>query len=490
MSQALAHAQDAQASVGAVSEGLSRVQAVVSEAKDAARDAQREAEEVHKIAVRVDGLLTISTKDPEIADAAGREDGALWQVREGSVIVRQFVRVQGQWQQTAVGPAMIGANAISRAHIGQAVIGSAHIANAAITDAKIASLSASKITTGYLAAHRIATGSITSDKLSIANGFITNAMIANAAITDAKIGSLSASKITTGTLSAARIAAGSITSDKLTIANGFIQSAMIKDAAITSAKIAFVDAGKITTGYLNAGRIASRSISADKLATNAIQIGLAGWTQSIRISPTQVAWYDGSTLEGKITSAGMQFWYGSRYIGEFARRAHKDKPNVQGTVNQLAYKGDYVAWTYQKTATSDYYTCLTLDPKGLFYGKPGIHLGSDLRTGGYKFYTSGSRYVTLQDCALSGNGTHPGWVGQTSKSKIVFHTYDLMVVTNGTYYNMTRLFDRTKELMSRVNSLISLLNHGWVTTISKSGTNITWQYYSNTGLNPMSTSLA
>lgn len=374
--------------------------------------------------------------------------------------------------------------------IASGFITNAMIANAAINDAKIANVSASKITAGFLAADRIAAGSVTSDKLTIASGFIKTAMIANGAITDAKIGNLSATKITTGTLSAARIAAGSITSDKLTIANGFIQSAMIKDAAVTSAKIASLDAGQITTGYLNAGRIAARSITADKLATNAIQVGLAGWTNSIRISPTQISWYNGSTLEGKITSAGMQFWYGTRYIGEFARRAHKDKPNVQGIVNQLAYRGDYVAWTYQNTNGGDYYTCLTLDPKGLFYGKAGIHLGSDLRTGGYKFYTTGSRYVTLQDCTLAGKGTHPGWVGQTGNSKIVFHTYDVMVVTNGSYYNMTRLFERTKDLMSRMNAILSLLNQGWIKSISGSGSNITWQYFSTTGLSAMSTTLA
>lgn len=324
----------------------------------------------------------------------------------------------------------------------------------------------------------------------IDNAIISTAMIADAAITNAKIGALDAGKITTGTLAAARIAAGSITSDKLTIANGYIQSGMIKDAAITSAKIAYLDAAKITTGYLNAARIASRSITADKLTANVIQVGLAGWNQTIRISPSQISWYDGNSLQGRITSQGMQFWYGDRYIGEFARRAHKDKPDVQGIVNQLAYRGDYVAWTYQKSTNGDYYTCLTLDPKGKFYGSAGIHLGSDLRTNGYKFFTGGNRYVTLQDVALQGRGTHPGWVGPTSLSKVVFHTYDVMVVTNGSFYNMTRLFDRVGDLMNRVNGILGLLNQGWITSISGSGSNISWRYFSNTGYSQMSTNLA
>lgn len=437
---ALAAAHDAQTAADAVATQMASAQVEIDQAKTTAAGATQLAQDAHDVAMTSDGRLTVAVVDPSVADAAGRPEGALWQVRVDGVIARQYILTNNQWEQTPVGAAMIGSKAISQAHIADAAIGTAHIADAAITDAKIGSLSASKITSGYLAAGRIAAGSITSDKLTIANGYITNAMI--------------------------------------------------KDAAVTSAKIAALDAGKITTGYLNAARIGARSITADKLATNAIQVGLAGWTQSIRITPYQIAWYNGSTLEGTITSAGMQFWYGTRYIGEFARRAHKDKPNVQGIVNQLAYKGDYVAWTYQKADGGTYYTCLTLDPKGLFYGKAGIHLGSDLRTGGYKFYTTGSRYVTLQDCTLTGKGTYSGWVGQSGLSKIVFHTYDLMVVTNGSYYNMTRLFDRTKDLMSRMNAILSLLNQGWIKSISGSGSNITWQYFSNTGLSAMSTTLA
>lgn len=487
---ALLAAQNAQNAADAVATQMASAQVEIDQAKTAAAGATQLAQDAHDIAVTSDGRITVAVVDPSVADAAGRPEGALWQVRVDGVIARQYILTNNQWEQTPVGAAMIGPKAISQAHIADAAIGTAHIADAAITDAKISSLSATKITSGYLAAGRIAAGSITSDKLTIASGFITTAMIANAAITDAKVGSLSASKITTGTLSAARIAAGSITSDKLTIANGFIQSVMIKDAAVTSAKIASLDAGKITTGTLSAARIEARSITADKLAANAIQVGLAGWTQSIRITPYQIAWYNGSTLEGTISSSGMKFWYGTRYIGEMARRAHKDKPDVQGVVNQVAYQGDYVAWTYQTVSGGTYYTCLTLDPKGRFYGKAGIHLGADLRTNGYKFYTTGSRYVTLQDCTLTGEGTYAGWASSNGLAKIVFHTYDLMVVTNGSYYNMTRLFDRTKDLMSRMNAILSLLNQGWITSISGTGSNITWRYFSNTGLSAMSTNLA
>ena len=323
----------------------------------------------------------------------------------------------------------------------------------------------------------------------IDNAVISTAMIKDAAVTNAKIGAVDAGKITTGTLAAARIAAGSITSDKLTISNGFIQTAMIADGAIDNAKIGFLDAAKITTGYLNAARIRAGSISADKLAANAIQVGLAGWDQSIRIDPDRIEWFESQTRQGSLSGRGMQFWYGSRFIGEMTRGSKAGNPDVQGIGMSLGQGGDYVAWSYQSQQDGNFSSCLTLDPKGKFYGTPGIHLGVDLRTRGHKFYTSGDRFVSLQDVSLTDRGTHPCWVGQTGLSKIVFHTYDLMVVTNGSFYNMSRVIDRLNDLMNRVNKLLDLFNRGWVTRIERKGSDITWGYFSSTGYNRMSTNL-
>lgn len=325
----------------------------------------------------------------------------------------------------------------------------------------------------------------------IDDAVIKTAMIQDAAINNAKIVNLDASKITTGYLAAARIQTGAITSDKLTVANGFIKTAMIADSAITNAKIATLDAAKITTGTLSAGRIAANSITADKLATNAIQVGLAGWTQSIRISPTQISWYDGTTLEGTITSSGMKFYYGTRHIGDVGRRQKKDAPTVQGIINHLAPGGDYTAWTFQETTTSDSYTYFTFDPKGKFYGQRGIHMGADLRTHGFKFYTNGHRFVTLEDVTLGTRGTFPGWSGSGGRAQVVFTSNDLMIVTNNTYYSMTSIGARISDLIMRVNSLISTFNRGWVQSIrDNGGGTVAWQSYSNTGLSAMSTTVS
>ncbi len=344
--------------------------------------------------------------------------------------------------------------------IDNSVIQTAMIANAAITTAKIADLS------------------------------VSTAKITDAAITNAKIANLDAAKINTGTLSAARIAAGSITSDKLTIANGFIKNAMIADATIQSAKIATLDAGKITTGTLSAARIGANSITADKLATNAIQVGLAGWTSSIRITPTKISWYSGSTLEGYIDSGGMNFYYGTRFIGTMGESVDASNNTRRGIATHLNGQGDYATWAYRTGTSGTYTRFLTLDPKGVVNGSAGIHFGAHLRTNGYNFYTSGNRGVYLTDNALSGGGTYPAWSSTNGKSKVTFGDTHLYFITNGTYYTCTNIVNRVGELISRVNSLISMLNKGWISTMkSTSNGGVSWTYYSSTGLSSMSTSL-
>lgn len=390
--------------------------------------------------------------------------------------------------------ARIGAGSITsdKLTIANGFITNAMVHDATITSAKVASLDAGKITSGFIAAERIAAKSITSDKLTIHDGFIMRAMIRDGAINNAKITSLSAEKITTGYLAAERIKAGSITSDKLTIANGYIKSAMIADAAVSNAKIASLDAGKITSGYVNAARIQAGSITADKLASNAIQIGLAGWKNAIRISPYTISWYSGSTLEGRIGSSGMEFYYGSRFIGVMGQGFKEGDNNVRGIAMQLNGQGDYVTWSYRSGTSGTYTTMLTLDPKGRFNpGQAGIHLGSALYTNAYNFYTNANRGIYLADCTLTGLGTYPGWASLNGKAKLIFQTEDLMFVTRNYFYNMTYLVSRVKDLMTRMNTLISLLNHGWITSITdKGGGNISWNFYSNTGLQSMSTALA
>ncbi len=508
-------AKGAEAAAAAATEALDAAKGDIDEAKQAAEDAAQTANSVQGTVAGITGAVEQAEKDSQAAKDAA--DAAFNKAVTASEDLNAYkVTVQGLQADTYAAITALENNvnlrvksgeiiaqinispetiliAARRIHlsgettIDDAVIKTAMIADAAITNAKIANLDAAKITTGYLAAERIQAGSITSDKLTIGTGYITTAMIKDAAITNAKIGSLDAGKINTGTLSAARIAAGSITSDKLTISSGFILTAMIKDAAITNAKIANLDAAKITTGYLSAARIEAGSITAAKLASNAIQVGLAGWTSSIRITPTQISWYNGTSLEGTITSAGMNFYFGTRFVGMMGTSYKDGSTSVRGMVTQLSGQGDFILWSYRTGTTGTFTSMLCMDPKGLFYGQKGMHLTMSLYAHNHNFYTAGNRFVNLQD--FTTGSAWPSWVGNGNKAAVSFSTTHLYLTTNGTYYQMTNVMARITALIQRVNSLIGYFNQGWVKSISGSGSNITWTYYSSANLTTIPTTL-
>jgi hypothetical protein len=357
--------------------------------------------------------------------------------------------------------------------IDNAVISTAMIADLAVSTAKIAALAVTEAKIGNLA--------VTSAK--IANAAITAAKIGSAVIGDAHIINVSADKLYAGFISADRIAAGSITSAKLTVANGFITNAMIADATIQNAKIATLDAAKITTGTLSAARIAAGSITGDKFATNALQVGFGGWTDSIRINPTNINYFSGSDLVGNITADGLGFYRGtSFFIGRFATSYSADNPNIRGISMNLNGQGHFLGWMARSGNTGNFTTFLLLDPYAQARSQAGLHLACDLCTNGYYVRTGGNRVLRPTDLTLNvsgaATGPFPAWGGENGRARIVFGTDHVYIVSNNVFSTQTAVTTRISELISRVNGLITRLNN----TGYQSGVN-------STNLTTMGTSL-
>lgn len=147
----------------------------------------------------------------------------------------------------------------------------------------------------------------------------------------------------------------------------------------------------------------------------------------------------------------------------------KDSLVLDRSPYQWQHEPILFTWPYRTGTTGTYTSFFTLDPKGPITGQKDIHLGADLRTHGWTFYTNGNRGITPQDTNLTGKDTFPSWASTNNYSKIVFGSSDLYLVTQNTFYNMISVMKRLSDLMGRVNGLISLLNRGWVTSISGSG---------------------
>lgn len=212
--------------------------------------------------------------------------------------------------------------------------------------------------------------------------------------------------------------------------SAFIPKATIKDFVVDTAEIRGtldasrirvinMDAGNLSTGYLNGNRIKANSITADKLATNAIQIGFNSYSDNLKLNPYSMDFYGGTQLKGKLTSEGMEFWYGSRKIGRIGESSKLGNDNVRGISMALENSGDYVTWSYRKNSTDNALTTmLTLDPKGRFTGKTGIHLDADVHMTKVKPGHDGAKEFLKFDIVKYGNYNYSGLVNDSEKTGI------------------------------------------------------------------------
>lgn len=210
----------------------------------------------------------------------------------------------------------------------------------------------------------------------------------------------------------------------------FIPMAMIKDLRVDAATIygtldaskvrtINLDAANLSSGYINNDRLRSRSITADKLAVNAIQVGFNNYSQNLQLDPTALSFYSGTRLSGKLTSEGMEFWYGTRKIGHMGENSKVGNNNIRGIAMDLKYTGDYIVWSYQKKANADTYTSMMLlDPKGKFTGKSGIHMDADVYLSRIKpNYTDAKEFLEFSTVKYN-NYSYSGLLNASGKSGI------------------------------------------------------------------------
>ncbi|EFU12672.1 hypothetical protein IDE03_001227 [Enterococcus faecalis] len=225
----------------------------------------------------------------------------------------------------------------------------------------------------------------------IANASIDTAKIKDLAVSNAKLGNISADKITFGELNGAK------------------------------ARITNIDAANISNGFLDNQRIRSNSITADKLAVNAIQVGFNNYSQNLKISPYNLSFYNTNRLSGRITSEGMEFWYGTREIGRIGENAKIGNENIRGVTMNLESTGDYIAWSYRKTKNDDAFTSmLMLDPRGKFTGKAGILMDVDVYLSRVKpNYTNAREFLRFGIIQYS-NSYYSSLLNDSGKSGVMF----------------------------------------------------------------------
>lgn len=447
--------------------------------------------ELGKVGSTADGknAITYSTSAPGLTK--GKEPGDLWFQRDSSG------RITGEyvWDGSAWNAVKLTSTVIASVDVGSLTAGTAAI-DTGVINKLYADLVTSKLlkASSVITGNMIATNAVTSDKIyvsqalvdkiltnTLAAGKITAGMIASSAV--------EARHIKSGAITADHIAANTITGNK--IAANSIDGTHIKSQAITAdlIKSYSITATQIAAGAITADKIAARSITADKLSSGVIEVALSNYGRNVKITPDALEWYSGGTLEGRITSSGAEFWYGTRKIGMIGEINKYGEQNVRGIVMNLEYTGDFVSWGYKTSSSeSNYTSMITFDPRGKMVGVNNT-IVSDLafKVRGHAYLSQSNDGVYISDVNISGAQT-AGLLSSSKQAAIAFerNTDKIFMWTGGFTYNMHYVMARLKELIMRMNDIISKLGKGWVTTINSDGS---YQYYSGLDYGQMNTKL-
>lgn len=264
----------------------------------------------------------------------------------------------------------------------------------------------------------------------------------------------------------------------------FIPMAMIKDLRVDAATIygtldaskvrtINIDAANISSGYINNDRLRSRSITADKLATNAIQVGFNNYSQNLKLDPRSLNFYNGTQLAGKLTSEGMEFWYGTRKIGHMGETAKKGDTSVRGIAMNLEYTGDFVTWGYkEKTNNTTYTSMLTLDPKGKFTGDSGLIIDVTAwmkkiegQNGVLEIGTPGAYQSVKFGVNEFNNTKYPALTAKSGKVGVAFGSTELYLLRNNTAYSLNDIIKVTGALkgLGKVSIPTNIAKDGTVT---------------------------
>lgn len=242
--------------------------------------------------------------------------------------------------------------------------------------------------------------------------------IEDASIDGAKIKNIIANTITTGVLNAAAV----------TIIN--------------------LNAANITTGFLNTSRIQAGSITTDKLETNFIAIGFNNYTNTLQLTPTALEFYLGNVRSGRLTSEGMEFWYGSNAIGRIGENSVPGAETYRGISTNLERYGRYIMWSYKVNSSDTWYTpMLTLDPAGNYSGRKGLTADVDfyahgdflavrkLRTVAYSPTTE----ILLTTRTISND--YFCMIGASASNGIAFGASTVYLLINNTAYDFKDIRD-------------------------------------------------
>lgn len=242
--------QDADKAAEAAAEALAQVQGAVAAA--AAAEA---------LAATLDGKLVISEQEPTPADAEGKQDGSIWEVRDGGTLTKRFILVDGGWVQHKIGSEIVGENTIGTPQIAELDVSKLSTGIGQMAVAVIETIIADAAHLGVLQAHKIVIAGDPTNKIGatlIEDGAITAPKIQATTELWTKILAVAGDATIGGNL----VTDGTISASKLVIDEALARTI---SALVATFQEAFI--GKLSAQMIAADTFTGYEISGAKLVS-------------------------------------------------------------------------------------------------------------------------------------------------------------------------------------------------------------------------------
>lgn len=242
--------------------------------------------------------------------------------------------------------------------------------------------------------------------------------------------------------------------------NAFIPAAFIKDLRVDAAtiygtlnaasvRVINVDASNLTSGYINSNRIQSRSITADKLSVDAIQVGFNSYSNVIKLNPSYLEFYNSNLLAGRLSSEGMEFWHYKTKIGFLGESYKVGQEYARGISMHLENTGDYITFGFKKTANaSSFAPMLTLDPKGYFTGRKGIHFNEDVHLTRVRPGYEDADYLRFGVVGYNGS-KYSALIYDNAQTGFMFSYRELYVLIDSSVYRFSDVINFVNRLKGK-----------------------------------------
>lgn len=230
-------------------------------------------------------------------------------------------------------------------------------------------------------------------------------------------------------------------------------SVSIEDASISSAKIASLSADKLTSGTIdanlinvvniNGANIVANSISGDKMTADAIQVGFQRMGSTIRISPTELSFWDGGNRSLSLQNDGMHIIDSNNAedVGLIHTNHISGYPNYNGLTFDLNPKGDYIAWGTRRSDSDNFAVQMAWVRSAMSQDtgfSPGLNI-VDQVSFGKGVYVPGS-YQLLNFADIAVNDTHYPYFGSAGlKAGLLYGSTQTYLISDGTVYSLTKV---------------------------------------------------